>query len=162
MVRNMPVLFASATSGRRRVPKVQTRYCGRVSTPLRHIGLAKTVASTTQPIPAPRANHHAAKPYTNAACAVPTVDEPPTSAPTMMPETTGHTARRPATVKLRVDRTRQPEISAINAIRRVTVITPTIIPVCAASIPLLHVWYSERHISRSTSFNHHGRIYGCL
>src|SRR5262249_46314677 len=135
MVRKMPMLSETATSGRMGLPKVQTRYCGSVSTPLLRIGLAKSVASTTQPMPAPSVNHQAGKPYTNAACAVPPVDDPPTSAPTMMPETIGHPARRPATVKSPVERTREPEISAVNAIRRVTVITPTIIPVCTYTTP---------------------------
>src|SRR5215467_14449408 len=130
MVRKMPMLSETATSGRIGGPKVQTRYWGSVSTPLRRIGLAKSVASTKQPIPAPSVNHQAGRPYTNAACAVPTVDEPPTSAPTIIPETIGQPARRPATVKSPVERTRQPEISAVSAITRVTIATPMIIPVC--------------------------------
>src|SRR6266850_7637086 len=72
----------------------------------------------------------------NAACAVPTVEDPPTSAPTMMPESTLQPARRPATVNSPVDRTRQPDTSAIKAMQRVTSTTPSIIPYCTLPIPV--------------------------
>jgi hypothetical protein len=67
------------------------------------------------------------------------VEDPPTSAPTMMPETAAQPARRPATVNSRVDRTRQPEASAMMAMQRVTSTTPSIIPYCTLPIPVYEV-----------------------
>jgi hypothetical protein len=57
----------------------------------------------------------------------------------MMPETTAQPARRPATVNSPVDRTRQPDTSAIKAMQTVTSTTPSIIPYCTLPIPVYEV-----------------------
>lgn len=48
----------------------------------------------------------------------------------MIPETIGQPARRPATVNSRVERTRQPEMTAVRAITPVTTAKPKINPRC--------------------------------
>ena len=96
---NIPREVNMLEMGPMAVPYVFTRYCGKVSTLLSHIGRTMPIPSIAQAIPAPKVNHQAANPYWKANCAVPIVEAPPTRVPMIAPATTEEETLRPPVEK---------------------------------------------------------------